>query len=70
MAYFTRSCSGCYETEDGHPVGEYEWDEKAKCYKGSGCKECGYTGKRRTYFSDKVECSGYGWCELHGEHGP
>ncbi len=41
------SCSGCRETEDGHNVGHYEWDNKAKCYIGAGCSECGYTGKRR-----------------------
>lgn len=44
---WTTSCSGCLETEDGHPVGSYPWDEKAKCRVGSGCEECGYTGKRR-----------------------
>ena len=49
---WTTSCSGCLETEDGHPVGKYPWDEKAKCYVGSGCEECGYTGKRRdSWFS-------------------
>ena len=44
---WTTSCSGCRETEDGHNVGHYPWDNKAKCYIGSGCDECGYTGKRR-----------------------
>lgn len=44
---WTTSCSGCRETEDGHNVGHYEWDDKAKCYIGAGCSECGYTGKRR-----------------------
>ncbi len=44
---WTGSCSGCFETEDGHPVGSYPWDNKAKCYVGAGCEECGYTGKRR-----------------------
>lgn len=53
MAFFIQPCSGCYETEDGHPIHEYEFDEKAKIPKGSGCRECGYTGKRRTYFSVK-----------------
>ena len=41
------SCSGCRETEDGHNVGHYKWDAKAKCHIGAGCAECGYTGKRR-----------------------
>jgi len=43
---FTHSCSGCYETIDGHPAGNYPWDDKSKCYIGAGCFECGYTGKR------------------------
>ena len=51
MAYFTQPCSGCFEAEDGYPIGEYPWDEKSHCYIGSGCSECGYTGKRRIYFS-------------------
>ncbi len=25
----------------------YPYDTKANCYVGMGCKECGYTGKRR-----------------------
>ena len=44
---WTEACTGCHETEDGHPVGRYAWDSKAKCDVGSGCHECGYTGKRR-----------------------
>lgn len=44
---WTTSCTGCRETEDGHNVGHYPWDDKAKCYIGSGCHECGYTGKVR-----------------------
>lgn len=43
----TATCSGCFNTEDGHPIGEYPWDPKSRCYLGSGCSECGYTGKRR-----------------------
>lgn len=44
---FTTTCSGCFESEDGHPVGDYPVDPKHNCYIGSGCDECGYTGKRR-----------------------
>lgn len=53
---WTVSCAGCRETEDGHNVGEYPWDDKAKCYIGAGCDECGYTGKRRdgSYFPSTV----------------
>lgn len=35
---YTRSCSGCDET------GEYTGPSE----RGSGCEECGYTGKRRS----------------------
>jgi outer membrane protease len=44
---WTATCSGCFESEDGHPVGNYPFDEKAKCYLGAGCEECGYSGKTR-----------------------
>ena len=47
VARWTSSCTGCHETEDGHNVGHYTWDDKAKCYVGRGCHECGYTGKSR-----------------------
>lgn len=39
-----RSCSGCYETEDGHPTGPYPFSESFGCYLGSGCSECGGIG--------------------------
>lgn len=41
------SCSGCYETEDGHAVGTYAYDRVNRCAIGMGCDECGHTGKRR-----------------------
>lgn len=47
---FTATCSGCFESLDGQPCGSYPWDKKACCYIGSGCHECGYTGKRRVHF--------------------
>ncbi len=47
LVRWTQSCSGCFETEDGHPVGDYPFDEKAKCHLGAGCEECGYHGKVR-----------------------
>ena len=43
-AGFWRSCSGCYETEDGHPVGQYPYSEIMGCALGSGCSECGGIG--------------------------
>jgi hypothetical protein len=41
---FWRECSGCYETEDGHPVGHYPYSEVLRCYLGNGCAECGGLG--------------------------
>lgn len=48
---FTQACSGCCEIgEYGQGSENYPYDEKNKCLIGSGCHECGYTGKRRTTF--------------------
>jgi hypothetical protein len=41
---FWRSCSGCHETEDGHPVGDYPYSDILKCDLGGGCSECGGIG--------------------------
>jgi hypothetical protein len=41
---YWRSCSGCYETEDGHAVGEYDYSDVFKCPMGGGCRECGGLG--------------------------
>lgn len=54
LEYFTTSCSGCFESVDGHNVFGFPYDAKARCHVGAGCSECGYTGKRRVYF-DPVE---------------
>lgn len=43
-AGFWRSCSGCHETEDGHPVGSYAYSSVLHCSLGSGCSECGGLG--------------------------
>ena len=48
LASWTDSCSGCFE--GGEYMGlayNYLYDHKAGCHIGSGCSECGYTGKRR-----------------------
>jgi hypothetical protein len=62
---WTDSCSGCYETEDGHPVGEYDYDPKHNCAIGAGCEECGYTGKSRRAewipFDDQFEAYDAWW---------
>jgi hypothetical protein len=42
IASWTTSCSGCYEMGQDAP-----YDDKAHCFLGMGCDECGYTGKRR-----------------------
>ena len=39
-----RPCTGCYESEDGHPVGNYPHSEIFGCELGSGCHECGGLG--------------------------
>lgn len=47
LVRFTQSCSGCFE--GGECMGNahnYPYDQKARCHIGSGCHECGYTGKR------------------------
>ncbi|MBN3838876.1 hypothetical protein [Burkholderia sp. Ac-20349] len=41
---FWRTCSGCYESEDGHPVGEYPYSEILQCDLGAGCAECSGIG--------------------------
>lgn len=43
-ASWVDSCSGCFETEDGHPVGHYPSHPKHGCHVGAGCEECGYHG--------------------------
>lgn len=47
----TTSCSGCCELgEYGSNPNGHGFDVKHNCYVGSGCDECGYTGKRRGPF--------------------
>jgi hypothetical protein len=41
---FWQSCSGCYDTEDGHPTANYSYSEIFGCPMGSGCSECGGLG--------------------------
>jgi hypothetical protein len=41
---FWSSCSGCYDTEDGHPTGPYSYSHVFGCALGSGCSECGGIG--------------------------
>lgn len=46
---YTHTCSGCSESNEGH-MSHYPYDAKAQCHIGSGCDECGYTGKVRDCF--------------------
>lgn len=39
-----KSCSGCYDTEDGNPTQRYRQSTFLKCPLGSGCSECGGLG--------------------------
>jgi hypothetical protein len=41
---FWRSCSGCYETEDGQNVHSYPHSNVFGCVLGGGCRECGGIG--------------------------
>jgi hypothetical protein len=41
---FWQSCSGCHDTEDGHPTGPYTYSQVFGCALGSGCSECGGIG--------------------------
>jgi|GEM_PF-2200205 len=41
---FWRTCSGCYESEDGYPVGHYPHSAILGCTLGGGCSECGGIG--------------------------
>lgn len=43
-AGFWSSCSGCYESEDGHPMGDYIYSAALECTLGAGCSECGGLG--------------------------
>ena len=45
------SCSGCYEFNEGLGQHRYRIDPKHGIRLGHGCSECGYTGKRRHYYS-------------------
>lgn len=51
--FYYRSCTGCLESEDGHPIGDYPFDEKRGCLLGSGCRECGQRGYRKQYYDDR-----------------
>ncbi|MFB9223494.1 hypothetical protein [Paracoccus cavernae] len=39
-----RTCTGCYETCDGQPFGNYPYSAALRCDLGGGCRECGGIG--------------------------
>ncbi|KKC24903.1 hypothetical protein [Sphingomonas sp. SRS2] len=54
---FWSPCSGCYETEDGYPVGSYPHSAVLRCVLGGGCSECGGIGAvwDNTDYADMAE---------------
>lgn len=44
-------CTGCYDTEDGHPTAHYRHSRVFGCDVGSGCSECGGLGVVFQYWS-------------------
>jgi len=56
--HVTQPYSGCFSAgEYGGNEHNYPYDAKAGCRVGAGCHECGYTGKRRTYWArDRERC--------------
>lgn len=40
-----RSCSGCFEFNEGIGLKNHPIDTKNNIYLGHGCEECGYQGK-------------------------
>jgi hypothetical protein len=76
-----RSCSGCFEFNEGIGLGDWARDERNNIYLGSGCEECGFTGKRREsmwvpvkeddhlpFFMKQHGCGHYGPTTSEGEH--
>ena len=52
----TTYCTGCCELGENMGLAHhYPFDAKAGCYVGSGCEECGFTGKRRAPLVFPVE---------------
>ena len=41
---YWHSCSGCFESEDGHASGDYPHSPVFGCQQGGGCSECGGLG--------------------------
>lgn len=51
-----RPCSGCYDTEDGHPTQKYDFSPALQTPIGCGCTECGGIGATwEHYTAEEVE---------------
>ncbi len=46
-------CTGCYDTEDGHPTQKYDYSPALQTPIGCGCSECGGLGAVWWYMSDQ-----------------
>jgi len=48
------TCSGCFNSEDGYPCGDYPTHPKHGCYIGSGCRECQGRGFVRDHIAESI----------------
>jgi hypothetical protein len=48
-----KNCSGCYDTEDGHPTMDYAFSKTLGCAVGIGCTECGGLGAVWEYYTEE-----------------
>jgi hypothetical protein len=63
---FWRTCTGCYESEDGHPVGHYPHSKILGCALGGGCSECGGIGAVWDT-TDYAAMADEGWAQMQRE---
>ena len=63
---FWCTCTGCYESEDGHPVGYYPHSKILGCALGGGCSECGGIGAVWDT-TDYAAMADAGWAEMQRE---
>jgi hypothetical protein len=60
------TCTGCYESEDGHPVGRYPHSDVLGCALGGGCSECGGIGAVWDT-TDYAAMADAGWAQMQSE---
>lgn len=61
-----RPCSGCHETDEGHPTGPFS--DTLQCHLGIGCHECGGIGATWEHFGGIQCCARFAWGD--GTHEP